>query len=64
MSDKKNKIILEIDKDDWDKWVDSCPASELKQTWSGDSLGMVFNNPIVFRKWLKEIPIFKKIEKE
>lgn len=52
--------MTEINKEEWDKWVESCPVCELQNAWTERSLGMVFDNPKSFKKWLKNIPLFRK----
>lgn len=46
-------------KEEFEKWVDTCPSRDLQNGISGISW-MTFESSKSFKEWLKKIPIFKK----
>lgn len=55
--------MKEIDKKDWDEWVDACPIRDLCNAFSGTAW-MTFKSAKSFKEWLNNIPIFKENKEE
>ena len=48
----------DIDKEEWDFWVNSCPVATFKN-FHGNKW-MIFKDHESFKEWLKAIPILKE----